>query len=62
MNGEWQEISPNQSLLDWLKTHDLDQKRIAIEINAMIVPRSQWSSTFLKPNDQVEVIRAVGGG
>ena len=62
INGELETVSPNQSLYDWLKTHDLEQKRIAIEVNTMIIPRSQWAKTYLKPQDQVEVIRAVGGG
>ena len=37
-------------------------KRIAVERNAEIVPRSQHATTPLAPGDQVEIVVAVGGG
>ena len=37
-------------------------KRIAVERNAAIVPRSLHASTPLAPGDQVEIVVAVGGG
>lgn len=36
--------------------------RIAVECNGVIVPRSAWASTALRPADVLEVVRAVGGG
>ncbi|MFJ6415191.1 sulfur carrier protein ThiS [Paeniglutamicibacter sp. NPDC091659] len=35
---------------------------VAVALNAGIVPRSQWSSTGLQVNDEVEIVTAVQGG
>lgn len=37
-------------------------KRVAVERNAEIVPRSQHASTALAQGDRVEIVVAVGGG
>jgi sulfur carrier protein len=37
-------------------------KRIAVELNGEIVPRSQHASTPLASNDRLEIVVAVGGG
>ena len=37
-------------------------KRIAIELNGEIVPRSLFESTQLNNGDQLEIVGAVGGG
>ncbi len=46
-------------LIDHLELHG---KRIAIERNGEIVPRSQFSEQILTHGDQLEVVVAVGGG
>lgn len=37
-------------------------KRIAIECNGAIVPKSQYAQSIIKDGDQLEVVGAVGGG
>ncbi len=37
-------------------------KRIAIECNGEIVPKSQYAQSMVKDGDQLEVVGAVGGG
>ena len=37
-------------------------KRIAVERNGEIVPKSQHGSTALAAGDQLEIVVAVGGG
>lgn len=37
-------------------------RRIAVERNLAIVPRSQYAATMLEENDRVEIVHAVGGG
>jgi sulfur carrier protein len=41
---------------------DLVGKRIAIERNGEIVPRSQFDNVSLNDGDQLEIVGAVGGG
>lgn len=40
----------------------LTGKRLAIELNGEIVPRSQFSATLLADGDVLEIVGAVGGG
>jgi sulfur carrier protein len=35
---------------------------VAVAVNRTVVPQAQHGSSRLKPSDQVEIIRAVGGG
>lgn len=37
-------------------------KRIAVELNEEICPRSQWAVTQLKQGDRIEIVHAIGGG
>ena len=46
-------------LLDQL---ELTGKRLAVELNGEIVPRSQHASTSLNDGDKLEIVVAVGGG
>ena len=41
---------------------ELAGKRIAIERNGEIVPRSQFDTVALASGDQLEIVVAVGGG
>ena len=40
----------------------LEGKRIAVERNGEIVPRSRYASTTLEDGDRLEIVGAVGGG
>lgn len=41
---------------------NLTGKRIAIECNGNIVPKSQFETTLLAEGDRLEIVGAVGGG
>ncbi len=41
---------------------NLEGKRLAIECNGEIVPRSQFSAVLLADGDKLEIVGAVGGG
>lgn len=41
---------------------NLEGKRLAIECNGEIVPRSQFAATQLVDGDKLEIVGAVGGG
>lgn len=62
VNGEPKELTGQATLADLIAEMELTGKRIAVEINAEIVPRSQHGETALNEGDQVEIVHAIGGG
>ena len=62
VNGENRTIEANSSLAQLLHALDLQGKRIAVEVNRDIVPRSEYDSFVLSDDDQVEIVNAIGGG
>jgi sulfur carrier protein len=45
-----------------LSVLSISKKYMAVEVNKMIIPKSEYAEYLLKENDIVEVINAVGGG
>lgn len=62
INGKTRNIETNTSLATLVEQLDLQGKRIAIEINREIVPRSQYPERMLNEQDQIEIVGAIGGG
>jgi sulfur carrier protein len=62
INGEARSFPAPLTLAQLVETLDLAGKRIAIEKNGEIVPRSQHASTPLASGDRLEIVVAVGGG
>ena len=62
LNGESYELPAGQSVADLLQRLDLAGRRLAVELNREIVPRSQHAAVLLVEGDQVEVVHAIGGG
>ncbi len=52
----------NFSVAHLVSTLALEGKRLAIECNGEIVPRSQFAEKQLKDGDNLEIVGAVGGG
>ena len=62
LNGKKVTIKSNYSILDLLKKYKLANKKIAIEHNGVIVPKTSYKKKYLKNNDQVEIVHFIGGG
>ncbi|UVE18098.1 sulfur carrier protein ThiS [Pseudomonas sp. LS44] len=62
LNGEPYELPDGNTLGDLLARLELTGKRVAVELNLDIVPRSQHVATALREGDQIEVVHAIGGG
>lgn len=62
LNGEPRRITGNCSVLSLLQELRLEEKRLAVELNGEIVPRSAFEKTTLKDNDKIEIVHAIGGG
>ena len=62
MNGTPRTFPQNTSVAGLLEQMNLTGKRVAIERNGEIVPRSQFGEIQLATGDQLEIVVAVGGG
>ena len=62
INGVSRQILQQLNLAQLLDEMLLTGKRVAIERNGEIVPRSQYAATVLNQDDQLEIVAAVGGG
>jgi len=62
INGEWAEYSDGISMAEVLAKLKLEPRRIAVELNTMIVRRANFESTQLSENDELEIVTLVGGG
>ena len=62
VNGEAQQMTAGASVASLLADRGLAGKRIAVELNGAIVPRSRHASTSLHEADRLEIVVAVGGG
>jgi len=54
--------SASQRVSDLVRDLSLEGKRIAVERNGEIVPRSEHAETVLVDGDKIEVVAAIGGG
>ena len=63
VNGEPRTLRSGQATIaDLIRDMRLEGKRIAVERNGEIVPRSQYETTPLVADDRLEIVGAVGGG
>ena len=53
---------PVGTVADLVRELRLEGKRIAVERNGAIVPRSRYADTPVAPGDALEIVGAVGGG
>jgi sulfur carrier protein len=62
VNGEVQQLSEEMTVTQLLEKMALAHKRLAVEVNSEIVPRSRHISHILQAGDRVEIVHAIGGG
>ncbi|OYY93401.1 MAG: thiamine biosynthesis protein ThiS [Hydrogenophilales bacterium 28-61-23] len=62
INGQQRQFSATLSITQLLQELDLTGKRVAIELNGEIVPRSAHAVVTLSDADHLEIVVAVGGG
>ena len=62
VNGEPRDIAPGQTLATLLRSIGLDTRKVAVERNEEIVPRSTYAEVALAPGDRLEIVHFIGGG
>lgn len=62
INGISKKIEFGTTISDLIKKLNITNKKIALEVNEEIIPRSQFDTRMLEDGDQIEIVTAVGGG
>ncbi len=62
LNGEARDIPDHSNAQDLVSLLELTGKRLAMEVNLEIVPRTTYAEHPLHDGDQVEIVHAIGGG
>jgi sulfur carrier protein len=62
INGQDRSFETAPTVTQLISQLALTQRRIAVERNGEIVPRSRFDETLLNAGDHLEIVVAVGGG
>lgn len=62
VNGKELELKEPLTLEVFLTESHYNLKRVAVEMNGEIVPKSVYATTLLHNGDKLEVVSFVGGG
>ena len=62
INGETREFAEALTVSQLLETLGLDVRKVALERNLEIVPRSQYADVALANGDNIEIVHLIGGG
>lgn len=62
LNGENKTYPAPLSVAELLGLLELDTRKVAVERNEEIVPRSVYQQTWLQGGDQLEIVHFIGGG
>lgn len=62
LNGEPREFAGPLDLPGLLEIEGLGGRRVAVEVNGDIVPRSRHAGFGLADGDRIEIVHALGGG
>lgn len=61
VNGDTREVAA-RTILELVEALGLDVRKVAVERNLEIVPRSLHATTALAEGDRIELVQFVGGG
>ncbi len=62
LNGNIKTLQDVSTITDLLKNLQLPPETVVVELNTTIIDPDSYNSAKLAENDQVEIIRFVGGG
>lgn len=62
VNGEQRDVLEGLTAAQLVEEMNIVAKRIAMEVNLEIVPRSSYTEHTFKAGDKIEIVHAVGGG
>ncbi len=62
INGVTADVADRTTVAALVRDRVEGRPRVAVAVNAGVVPRSQWETTRLEPGDNIELLAATAGG
>lgn len=62
LNGEATQLQEGTYLSQLIEQLSIEGRRIAVEINQEIIPKSEHAVYEIKEGDSIEIVHAIGGG
>ena len=62
LNGETMETADGCTVEELLRQLGISRERVAVELNADIVPKAGYERQLLSDGDKIEIVHFVGGG
>ncbi|AAK23856.1 sulfur carrier protein ThiS [Caulobacter vibrioides] len=62
LNGEERDVAGVVTIADLVTMLGLDARKVAVERNLEIAPRSSYADTALADGDRIEIVTFIGGG
>jgi sulfur carrier protein len=62
LNGEERDVADIATIADLVSALGLDARKVAVERNLEIAPRSTYGDTALVDGDRIEIVTFIGGG
>ncbi|MCB1740349.1 MAG: sulfur carrier protein ThiS [Gammaproteobacteria bacterium] len=62
LNGKSRALRNGSTIADLVQALELVGKRLAVEVNEEVIPRSEHPKCVLNDGDRVEIVHAIGGG
>ena len=62
LNGAPREVAATLSVGELLDAEGYAQRKVAVEVNREIVPRSLHAQRTVRDGDRIEIVHAIGGG
>lgn len=62
LNGEERDLADVATIADLVASLGLDARKVAVERNLEIAPRSTYAQTQLVDGDRIEIVTFIGGG
>ena len=62
INGEAEIFEESSTVASLVEKFALNLKKVAVEVNLTVIPRSLYGETVLSDGDQIEIVQFIGGG
>ena len=62
VNGKFKSVTENYKISDLVKDLKIPLKKVAIELNQVIMDKKKISKIIIKKDDKIEIVHFIGGG